>query len=351
MKINVSQVALTVLGLASLSFAAPAVNEVPKQLDRRSGSVCIDMWQDTAQQTPIRLSYCNPQDQCVPWNVFFDAEPRRVDVGAIKFEGTCCTIFEADDCNALGNHDLQSKSFCEDGVNFVPKSWHNKVGSIQCYETGWNFRRKRDTVTAAAAVPPLPYPQWARHRSSTITHVHRAVETVSNTTSHVKTVYTTRTGFGHATPTISTNVSWPVITSVAAPTGHNPKVERDVKHHISYIPITDTYSDATHTWYSTVWVGFSVTATPFPTVTVTKTISGNNSITAVQAAHPGTTNGSPWHFPTSVWLSGSGSAMKWSTSTKHLNASTSRWWPTTHFDLGAGVSSVVTAPTSTTTAT
>lgn len=57
MKFTVAQMALTVLGLASLGFAAPAVNGVSgtsKQLGRRSESACIDMWQDAGQQTPIR---------------------------------------------------------------------------------------------------------------------------------------------------------------------------------------------------------------------------------------------------------------------------------------------------------
>lgn len=65
MKFTIAEMALTVLGLASLGFAAPATDGISgasEQLSGRLEPACIDMWQDVGRQTPIRLNVSKPLD-------------------------------------------------------------------------------------------------------------------------------------------------------------------------------------------------------------------------------------------------------------------------------------------------
>ncbi|KAE9985916.1 hypothetical protein EG328_006756 [Venturia inaequalis] len=230
MKVAVMQVALTVLGLVSSSFAAPAVDGVSNQLSSRNEPACIDMWQEPGQKTPIRLNYCIPQDQCIPWKQYYDAESQRGDIGSMDFKGTCCQLFAHDDCNAsTGSNDY----FVSCTPGNVPPEWRSKVNSIQCYLPGrfnWGWHHKRNEVHAAGAVPPLRFRYTTFEGHTIYLFPSKRENPVSHTSQ--PTILTTVSDVSYITPTSTflditiSNTGRPVAPSVTS-NAHHSNVLRD----------------------------------------------------------------------------------------------------------------------------
>ncbi|KAE9983404.1 hypothetical protein BLS_004373 [Venturia inaequalis] len=227
MKVAVMQVALTVLGLVSSSFAAPAVDGVSNQLSSRNEPACIDMWQEPGQKTPIRLNYCIPQDQCIPWKQYYDAESQRGDIGSMDFKGTCCQLFAHDDCNASNDYFVS----CTPGN--VPPEWRSKVNSIQCYLPGrfnWGWHHKRNEVHAAGAVPPLRFRYTTFEGHTIYLFPSKRENPVSHTSQ--PTILTTVSDVSYITPTSTflditiSNTGRPVAPSVTSD-AHHSNVLRD----------------------------------------------------------------------------------------------------------------------------
>lgn len=258
MKFNIAGMALIVLGLAFVGCAAPAVPEIEKadsHLSPRALELaCIDLWEYPGQQRVIQKNLCNRQDICVPWQYFRDQEqvsrfPYPTSIGSMNFEGTCCEIYDTENCNWKGDFWVM----CKPGD--VPFGWREKIRSYSCYLPGdWAKKRRnnRSSINAAAAevvkiagaVPPLP-----------LQRLHASAHHVSR--------------------------------DVAAASSIDKTIIRTIDSTFSTTTVSATRSSA------------------LDTVSVHHTASTQTIVTPV--------TGLPWNFPTSGWLSGSGSAITWST--------------------------------------
>lgn len=285
--------------------------------------------------------------------------------------------------NSSGSHDY----FLTCGPGDVPVEWRSKVRSIECYLPGqfnWSWRHKRSMVKAAAAVPPLRFLHTTFEGHTIWLMPTKREEPVSNTvkppvftTTSIKptstifdftvsntgrpiappatslpivkrehtvsnilhpTIFTTVSGVSYIEPTFTnynitiSNPGRPDVSLFPTLSGHFPNIKRD---HYTTSTMFDLSTSGTVVFTKTIRIGYSAKQTDSSnTAPATVTVTETETIHAAEVSKPTTTTLLPWNLlPTSGWLSGSGSAITWSTSS-HINITT-------------GVSSVITAPTTT----
>ncbi|TID13728.1 hypothetical protein E6O75_ATG01706 [Venturia nashicola] len=236
MKVTVMHVALTALGLAASSFAAPAVDGDSKQVDIHLEPACVDLWQDGAHPTLLQSNYCFPQNKCISRQQYNNGAPEHVGLGAMDFKGTCCQLFAFDDCNESTGSDDYFLT-CDPGV--IPPKWRSKVNSILCYlpgqlDLGW--RHKRDEVKVAGVVPPLRFRYTVFEGHTLRAPLTKREQSVTSTvTLELPTVSTAVSGVSYIKPTYPifnitiSNTVRPDDLPVATLTGHLPIVKCDHK--------------------------------------------------------------------------------------------------------------------------